>query len=238
MTTASSRESLPLLAGEKAAACLQEHDVQVKPLKYRDIPKAVEGVMKAFANDSMMNYFKDAEPLVFQARQRLDVATRFADCVHRHKIYTVNRGDSFLYYGVPGDNEYRPPFTWILFLTVKAGGREMRKRKHEFITKAMALIKTAIGDKVEDCFEVQGLGTVPEKQGHGYATALISIVHEMADAQGRATYVITGDAWKYYESVGYKLIGEDWFGADNPNWHGPPGPIRLMLREPQPILKR
>ena len=49
-----------------------------------------------------------------------------------------------------------------------------------------------------------------------------------ADAQGRATFVLTGDAWKYYESVGYKLIGEDWFGNDNPKWHGPPGPIRLV----------
>lgn len=43
----------------------------------------------------------------------------------------------------------------------------------------MKLIEDALGDTTEGLFEVQGLGTVPGKQGHGYATALINVVHEM-----------------------------------------------------------
>ena len=43
----------------------------------------------------------------------------------------------------------------------------------------MALVQTSIEGDTEDMFEIQGLGTVPDKQGHGYATALISVVHEL-----------------------------------------------------------
>ncbi|KAI0706865.1 hypothetical protein C8T65DRAFT_651150 [Cerioporus squamosus] len=176
--------------------------------------------------------------LLHHVRQWIDVVARFTDAVNRGKINTVDNGDSFLYYGVPGDNKMRAPFSWILSLVNALANREVRKRKNEYITKAKALIDTAIGEKAsEDLFEVQGLGTVPEKQGRGYATALISVVHDMADAQGRATFVLTGDAWKFYESVGYKLIGEDWFGNDNPKYHGSPGPIRLMMRMPPPTHK-
>ncbi len=128
----------------------------------------------------------------------------------------------------------------------------MKQRRKEIIAKSHALLEAAIGERVDELFEVQRLATVPAKQGRGYATALISVVHDLvrivsgwpnlfrndahgmglwmlqADAQGRATYVFTGDTWKFYESVGYKLVGEDWFGNDNPKYHGPPGPIRLV----------
>ncbi|TFK85838.1 hypothetical protein K466DRAFT_174382 [Polyporus arcularius HHB13444] len=223
---AASDESTPLLTGEKH---LDEHDVQVKPLQYRDIPRAISGATKAFANDSMMLYFKEPESSrLFHLRLWIDIAARLTDCVIRGKVNTVDHGDAFLFYGIPGDSRHKPPFSWILSLLPKLGNWEVRKRRNEFLTKAKALIETALGDQVDNLFEVQGLATVPSKQGRGYATALISVVHEMADVQGRATFVITGDAYKFYESVGYKLIGEDWFGNDNPKYHGPPGPIRLV----------
>ena len=49
-----------------------------------------------------------------------------------------------------------------------------------------------------------------------------------ADAQGRATYLLTTDAYRFYETVGYKLVGEDWLGIDNPKWTGAPVPIRVV----------
>ncbi|KAI0706864.1 hypothetical protein C8T65DRAFT_830213 [Cerioporus squamosus] len=239
MAEASSDESTwTLLPGKKPFAYLKEHDVEVKPLQYRDIPRAVNGVFKAFTNDSTMRYFKEAEsPMLYHARQWLDLATRFADCVNRGRISTVDHGTSFIYYGAPGDNKHKPPFSWILRLLGMLRSGEVRKRRNEFLTKATTLIEAAFGEKAEDMFEVEGLGTVPAMQGRGYARALVSAVHDEADAQGRATYLITGDAWKFYESAGYKVIAEDLIGNDNPNYHGPPAPIRLMLREPQPTLK-
>ncbi|KAI0688643.1 hypothetical protein C8T65DRAFT_746500 [Cerioporus squamosus] len=219
MAESSSDESTwTLLPGKKPFAYLKEHDVEVKPLQYRDIPRAVNGVFKAFTNDSTMRYFKEAEsPMLYHARQWLDLATRFADCVNRGRISTVDHGTSFIYYGAAGDNKHKPPFSWILRLLGMLRSGEVRKRRNEFLTKATTLIEAAFGEKAEDMFEVEGLGT--------------------ADAQGRATYLITGDAWKFYESAGYKVIAEDLIGNDNPNYHGPPAPIRLMLREPQPTLK-
>ncbi|TFK85839.1 hypothetical protein K466DRAFT_174404 [Polyporus arcularius HHB13444] len=259
MAAACSDEFTLLLAGEKPLGDFQDLDIEVKPLQYRDIPRAVDGDFKAFANNSMQRYLIDAEDFrLHHVRKWIDSVVRFTDAVKRGKIITVDRGDANLLYGVPGNNTEKPPFSWIVSLVGALGSRELRKVRHgqgdcyasvssctrkitleqrrkEIITKSQALLEAAIGERVDELFEVQRLATVPAKQGRGYATALISVVHDLADAQGRATYVFTGDTWKFYESVGYKLVGEDWFGNDNPKYHGPPGPIRLMLREPQPL---
>ncbi|RDX44754.1 hypothetical protein OH76DRAFT_1408834 [Lentinus brumalis] len=236
MAAVCSDESTLLLAGEKPLGDFQDLDIEVKPLPYRNIPRAVDGDFKAFANNSMQRYLKDAEnSRVHHVLKWIDSVVRFTDAVKRGKIITVDRGDAVLLYGVPGNNTEKPPFSWIVSLLGLLGSRELRKRRKEIIAKSHALLEAAIGERVDELFEVQRLATVPAKQGRGYATALISVVHDLADAQGRATYVFTGDTWKFYESVGYKLVGEDWFGNDNPKYHGPPGPIRLMLREPQPL---
>lgn len=49
-----------------------------------------------------------------------------------------------------------------------------------------------------------------------------------ADAQGRSTFVVTSDAYRFYEAVGYKLVGERWLGVDNPRWKGEPVPVRVV----------
>lgn len=40
-------------------------------------------------------------------------------------------------------------------------------------------MKAAFGDNLEDMIEIHGLSTAPEKQGLGYASALMSVVGEM-----------------------------------------------------------
>ena len=49
-----------------------------------------------------------------------------------------------------------------------------------------------------------------------------------ADAQGRAVTLVTTDAYKFYEFVGFELVAEKLIGDDNPSWDGPPVPIRIV----------
>lgn len=108
-----------------------------------------------------------------------------------------------------------------------------------------AIYNSVFGDKIKDMFEIQFLATIPAKQGRGYGTALVKTVNKMvrrllgsifssmlritqADERGRATYLLTIDAYRFYETVGYKLVGEDWLGVDNPNWTSAPVPVRVV----------
>ena len=49
-----------------------------------------------------------------------------------------------------------------------------------------------------------------------------------ADSLGRGVYVVTTDAYRFYERLGYKLVGEVWIGDGNPRWQGPAAAIRLV----------
>lgn len=53
------------------------------------------------------------------------------------------------------------------------------QRRNEIVEKVSELVKAAFGDSPEDMIEIHGLSTAPEKQGLGYASALMSVVGEM-----------------------------------------------------------
>ena len=115
------------------------------------------------------------------------------------------------------------------------------------MVKLKAILDSNFGEKIDNMFEIQALATHPAKQGRGYGTALVKVVNDMvcrgrsclqapltmlslpqADTQARATYVVTTDAYRFYETVGYELVGEDWLGVDNPAWTGAPVPLRVV----------
>ncbi|KAI0687337.1 hypothetical protein C8Q76DRAFT_760739 [Earliella scabrosa] len=105
---------------------------------------------------------------------------------------------------------------------------EFTKRAHEYVAKLKAILDSNFGETIDNMFEIQALATHPAKQGRGYGTALVKVVNDMADTQARATYVVTTDAYRFYETVGYELVGEDWLGVDNPAWTGAPVPLRVV----------
>ncbi|TFK88054.1 hypothetical protein K466DRAFT_652831 [Polyporus arcularius HHB13444] len=213
--------------------CIKQ-EATVKPLRYRDVPRAVNATHQAFRNNTMQRYFEDADPAPCRdSRATISVTVGFAEAIRSRRILTVDRGNAILLFGVPSNNEPGPVTKLISPILRKGDLPELRKRKMEFRVRIIALVKLALGPEVDEMLEIQGLATAPSKQGRGFATALVNTVNDMADAQGRKTYVITGDAQGFYETVGYRLVGEDWLGIDNPLWNGPPVPIRIMLREPR-----
>ncbi|OBZ76466.1 hypothetical protein A0H81_03748 [Grifola frondosa] len=53
-----------------------------------------------------------------------------------------------------------------------------------------------------------------------------------ANEQHRATWLITSDAYRFYETVGFSTIAEFEVGDGNPTWNKPPIVVRVMLKEP------
>ncbi len=58
------------------------------------------------------------------------------------------------------------------------------QRRNEIVEKVRELLKAAFGDNLEDMIEIHGLSTAPEKQGLGYASALMNVVGEMVRCSG------------------------------------------------------
>lgn len=56
---------------------------------------------------------------------------------------------------------------------------EILQRFQECGKKIEALKETALGDEAENMYEIEILGTDPEYQGRGYASALVNTVTDM-----------------------------------------------------------
>ncbi|KIM46361.1 hypothetical protein M413DRAFT_441453 [Hebeloma cylindrosporum] len=92
------------------------------------------------------------------------------------------------------------------------------------------LISEILGDRIKDMIYVNLLATQPQSQGHGYGGALLDIVTRLADAQGRAAYLSSSNVLNagFYNSHGFKTVGEVYLGDDNPEWHQEPIILRLV----------
>ncbi|OJT10214.1 hypothetical protein TRAPUB_13319 [Trametes pubescens] len=106
----------------------------------------------------------------------------------------------------------------------------IRVRKAEFRGKIMEFVKDAFGAQVNEMYDLQSLATAPEAQGQGYASALVNAVTDMADAEGRDTWVITVSASGFYEQLGFYIVREGVLGDDNPSWEGGPIPVFVLRK--------
>ncbi|PIL36516.1 hypothetical protein GSI_00205 [Ganoderma sinense ZZ0214-1] len=250
-------EQAPLLAGGRRHRVLIRYvatkDVEkgkaaeVEPLRYSEVSRAARESFNAIDSDSLYRYFRDGDHTpFFSIREKFQMRATFSDAVHRRKIFTVGHGSAVCYYGVPGDKERRLT-SWVKKAVRLTQPAELSKRKNEFSETAQRLAQSTFGEQMLDMIEIRGLAVSTKRQGRGYGTALVEAIHAIADEQGRAIWLVTGDAVGFYETLGYIMIREHWIGTGNPAWNGPPVPVRIvyediinhplqMVRGPQPTV--
>ncbi|KAH9899770.1 hypothetical protein C8Q73DRAFT_333730 [Cubamyces lactineus] len=223
-------EATPLLSDFKGLSYLQK--VEVAPMQHGDLVKATDTTHRAFLKESLMVYFSSADTRPFrEARNKAQHYLLFDDAVHKKRMLTVNQGDALMRYATPGDP--RGMGRWRTFLTAlidKLDNRELAKRKKEVGGKIEAMVEDAFGEKVKDMYEIQALATAPEAQGRGYGSALVKTITDMGDADGHDVWLITSDAYGFYEALGFSMIRYSAAGVDNPKWKGKPVGIRVMYR--------
>ncbi|OSD04346.1 hypothetical protein PYCCODRAFT_1466307 [Trametes coccinea BRFM310] len=204
----------------------------VEPLRYADIPKAARLTQRAFDPNTLDRYMRAADTApARELRQRITLFIDFTDHIMCDQAWTINHGEAILTIGLPKQKGR----LFMLFLPIikRFYTEELAKRKAEYRQKVAAMLEAAFGDSVDELIEVQSLATAREKQGSGYGTALMHHANALADSQNRGVYMITSDAHKFYETVGYSIVQEATMGENNPAWDGEPVRIRLMYRAPK-----
>ncbi|KAI0335571.1 hypothetical protein GY45DRAFT_810819 [Cubamyces sp. BRFM 1775] len=220
----------PLLSEYKSQ--LYGQNFEVTPMRHDDLVKATDATHRAFLNDSIIVYYSSADTRPFrEMRNKVQCYLLLDDAVHKQRILTVNKGDAVMRYGTPGEskalNRWR---AFLIGFITKLDTRELAKRKQEAEGKIEAMVKDAFGENVENMYEIRTLATAPEAQGRGYGSALVTAVTEMGDADGHDVWLITSDAYGFYETLGFSVCRSSFVGGDNPRWKGKPIGIRIMYR--------
>ncbi|KAI0674507.1 hypothetical protein C8Q78DRAFT_599617 [Trametes maxima] len=225
-TSSQAAETTPLLVARKAVP------EDVKPLRYRDIVRAIDTHARAFTSDSLMQYFAEVDVTPFSGiRAWLTKILNFSSNVHQRRMLTVDRGGAWLTYIKPGQDT-KP--NWLIRLIVSGlnmiAAREAIKRRGEVFETIGEMVKSTLGENAKEMYEVQGLATAPELQGRGYGRALVKAVITIAEKDGRDVWVITSDARPFYETLGFGVLQTAHVGSDNPVWKRDPVSVYLMQR--------
>ncbi|KAF9453049.1 hypothetical protein P691DRAFT_782419 [Macrolepiota fuliginosa MF-IS2] len=190
----------------------------VTPLQDRHIKKASKSWVDAFEKDPNRKQTPDVK----------DATQIIMFCVmvywRRRKIaLTVDAGAS------------------IIFCTAPKSPRSLFDRCADWrAAEVQAKVKTAVsrslGNRVEKMLYIDTLATEPTSQGWGYGGALLDSVGALADVTNQAVWLQSTNERNasFYLSHGYSTIDEAVIGDDNPNWHGAPVIIKIMVREPRP----
>jgi len=219
-----------------------------EPLRYRHIPKVIRSIHDAFESDPLQRYLYDTpdkDEARFPRKKEDAWNTLFCSLyIRKRRAYTINGGDALIMYDPAPNDKSRPstPFGRILDKITSYlmnyldlfDSPEQNNRKKEFFLKQQALARKVIGDDVNEMVTLRGLVTAPEKQRRGYGSALVRVVTATADAQGRSTWVTSSnvDNTEFYESFGFRLVGEFSVGEGNPIWDKPPVVVRVFVRPP------
>ncbi|KAI0646498.1 hypothetical protein C8Q79DRAFT_673518 [Trametes meyenii] len=223
---AAAAETTPLLAAHKAGP------EDVKPLRYRDILRAIDTHIQAFASDSLMQYFAEVDVTPFSGiRAWFIKILSFSSNVCQKRMLTVDGGGAWLTYIRPGqDTKPHRLIQLIVSGLNRITAREAVKRREEVFETIGGMVKSTFGENAHNMYEIQGLATAPELQGRGYGKALVNSVITMAEADGHDIWVTTSDARPFYETLGFCVLQTRLVGMNNPAWKREPVSVYLMQR--------
>ncbi|EKM54617.1 uncharacterized protein PHACADRAFT_185527 [Phanerochaete carnosa HHB-10118-sp] len=189
-----------------------------RPMTYTDVPTAVRTYEAAFKGDPSHHWLRDtsangihltsidyhgsALPML---GRRTEISALWGYCVTKGLAWTIDNGAAIICYG---------PAKSTLSRTDKAAVSVL----------VGALGMNTLGDREEEAIYLQILATTPEKQGRGYASALIRTVTGIADAQRRATFLLSSNLINtgFYNSFGFVEGAKIVLGNDDPTWREPP----------------
>ncbi|KAI0700764.1 hypothetical protein BC835DRAFT_363837 [Cytidiella melzeri] len=109
---------------------------------------------------------------------------------------------------------------------------EQRRRLDEWLKTSERVADETLGTSRKDMAYIATLATAPAQQGRGYASALVKMVVDEADAQGRMTWLMSSNIANtgFYNDHGFITKAKIILGQDNPTWDRPPVVICLMVR--------
>jgi len=236
---------------EKAFTMLEAQGIVkplARPLKLGELSNAVDTYSAAFADHPFARFLWFDVPDIdqsprFTQRWRASNALKLLDSMRRREAWTVGGGDAVIQYSygknlLPRWKRIVESITSaiknaLITALMSLNSKEQKLRATEYGEKLGAAIQEAFGSQIDNMMSLDGLGTAPSKQGLGYASALVEIVANRADALALRTWVITAhQTTSFYQQFGFVIVKEFPVGEDNPRWNEPPCVVSLMIRDP------
>ncbi|KAJ3545481.1 hypothetical protein NMY22_g2418 [Coprinellus aureogranulatus] len=234
------------LVDEKQLRQLEERVMPViQPLKDGDVWKAARVWDLAFRDDPILNYI-DAGVKETRMRnwwRRITYTFALWVWIRTMIVITIDGGASVVAAKTPGPKNIRNRFLeWLAtILLTKLGGmysrgtKEQRKRANEYSEKVKAVVQAKLGDRIKLMMSVPLVMTAPDRQGRGYASALLREMTNLADTRQEAFALVSINKANegFYNFHGFQSVGEALLGEGNPAWGGPVLRVQIMLREPR-----
>ncbi|KAH6915065.1 hypothetical protein BKA70DRAFT_1420014 [Coprinopsis sp. MPI-PUGE-AT-0042] len=221
----------------------------VKPLKDGEAWKAANTWRNAFVHDPLTRYLQGDQPETPRSikTRKLFIAGVLLGWirVHNKVVITVNGGESLVIANLAQSSVGRGSLkdrliNWLIETTFKYksffASRESKMRRKEFAEKRAAVMKDTIGDRSKDMILVSLVCTDPESRGHGYASALLATITRIADSLETACWLESSNILNepFYNSHGFKTIGEAVIGDQNPTWREKAFPMQFNPEDMDP----
>ncbi|THH12228.1 hypothetical protein EW145_g101 [Phellinidium pouzarii] len=247
------KQLLQYLSFEAASTmdCLLAEKVKVKRMRTMDAKQASRTLYEASEHDPVFIYARDtpdARDSPFTRRiERLQFAIAAQQWARRKIGLTVNHGRAVVCASVASasppapEAEKRGPIDKQVdniyrligrLLNLVGKSKEQRKRFDEVQMKLGKYAEEMLGEDMKKMRSVNALATAPAFQRRGYGGALVDAITELADAEGRSTYLFSSNPinTEFYNSHGFFTLAVVSVGDDNPTWKRPPVLIPLMVR--------
>ncbi|KAK7695768.1 hypothetical protein QCA50_000405 [Cerrena zonata] len=225
----------------------RERDVaEPRPMRLADVSRAATTNIETLVGGDPVFHYVNSTPDNRNSRlrtlwRRFTYTALWINFIYKGKAWTISNGLANLGYT---DNATRPSpserivdFVFnIIYRSPKFfNTKQQNKRYQEFGNKIEEAMKREIGDRTATMLVLNTIATTPSKQGHGYGTALVKILNAKADSEGRTTMLISSNVKAntgFYNSLGFQTVATIFLG-DDPDWHEPPVPVAIMVREPK-----
>ncbi|KDR83930.1 hypothetical protein GALMADRAFT_236428 [Galerina marginata CBS 339.88] len=218
---------------ELGAQLLSTHPVVT--LRLADTWKAARTWNDAFLDDPMITYLRAGEK-PRSTSNRVAVTVVLALWMQSKVVLTVNGGAALIVASPVQTGS--PPIerladiliNWIATAAQKLGTAEQKKRNKETKEKIAKVTALVLGDRVNEMLYVSLLATEPQSQGQGLGSALLETVTSYADILGQSAWLVSSNVLNtgFYNSHGFKTVGEAYLGDDNSEWHQVPVIIRIV----------
>ncbi|KAF8204808.1 hypothetical protein BJ912DRAFT_9827 [Pholiota molesta] len=215
--------------------------VRPVPLRFAHLWKAAKTYIDAFEFDPLILYFRAGEkprPRTTRIAQNLVVLGLWSI---KEISLTLNGGTALM---IAFPNLFGPktPFERLIdSLAFRISDsetpnrtEEQEKRFKEGNEKSHAALEI-IHDRLPQMIFFGLICTDPASQGHGYGTALIEAMNDIADERGQAMWLTSSNVLNdtFYNSHGFETVATYYMGEGNPEWHQKPVPVQIMVREPK-----
>ncbi|GJE95605.1 GNAT family N-acetyltransferase [Phanerochaete sordida] len=212
-------------------------------MQYRDVAKACKTAELTLAPDPLDQYLNGTpDSLRWKLGRKVTFHLQFCKVVREKSEWTINHGESIMNLGDPARQEDAVDKIinaihnrLVRGLNQLTYSKEQRLRSAEFGTKMRKAIRDTLGERTAYMIEVGSLATSPECQGRGYASSLVRVATNLADARGVPSWLVSSNTANrgFYHSLGFEVVTTFHVGDGNPTWTAAPVPVDIMVRHPK-----